>query len=179
MNEERKLQQVLKTGNKQLINSYFEEIYDKYKGLVCFVIAKYIKNYDDIIDLAQDVFLSFFNNADKVNCNIKYYLTTTAKNKALNHIKKYNRVSLIDDSELDIIHDKSINNNDTFEYILEVLKQTLTTQEYEILCLHLLDNYTFKKISIQQNINESTVKTLYYRAVKKSKLAIERRNNNE
>lgn len=179
MNEERKLHQVLKTGDKQIINSYFEEIYNKYKGLVCFVISKYIKNYDDIVDIAQDVFLSFFNNADKVNSSIKYYLTTSAKNKALNFIKKYSRMSIVDDNELDVIQDIKNDNNDTFEYIMEVLKETLTTQEYEILCLHLLDNYTFKKISIQQNIKESTVKTLYYRAVKKSKLAIERKNNDE
>lgn len=178
MNEERKLHQVLKTGDKEIINSYFEEIYNKYKGLVCFVIAKYIKNYDDIVDIAQDVFLSFFNNADKVNSSIKYYLTTSAKNKALNYIKKYSRISIVDDKELDVIQEE-LNSNDTFEYIMEVLKETLTKQEYEILCLHLLDNYTFKKISLKQNINESTVKTLYYRAVKKSKLAIERKNNDE
>ena len=178
MNEERKLHQVLKTGDKETINSYFEEIYNKYKGLVCFVIAKYINNYDDIVDIAQDVFLSFFNNADKVSSSIKYYLTTSAKNKALNYIKKYSRVSFVDDKELDVIQQES-NNNDTFEYIMEVLKETLTQQEYEILCLHLLDNYTFKKISLKQNINESTVKTLYYRAVKKSKLAIERKCNDE
>lgn len=178
MNEERKLHQVLKTGDKEIINSYFEEIYNKYKGLVCFVIAKYIKNYDDIVDIAQDVFLSFFNNADKVNSSIKYYLTTSAKNKALNYIKKYSRISIVDDKELDVIQEE-LNSNDTFEYIMEVLKETLTKQEYEILCLHLLDNYTFKKISLKQNINESTVKTLYYRAVKKGKLAIERKNNDE
>lgn len=178
MNEERKLHQVLKIGDKEIINSYFEEIYNKYKGLVCFVIAKYIKNYDDIVDIAQDVFLSFFNNADKVNSSIKYYLTTSAKNKALNYIKKYSRVSIVDDKELDVIQEE-LNRNDTFEYIMEVLKETLTKQEYEILCLHLLDNYTFKKISLKQNINESTVKTLYYRAVKKGKLAIERKYNDE
>lgn len=114
MNEERKLHQVLKTGDKEIINSYFEEIYNKYKGLVCFVIAKYIKNYDDIVDIAQDVFLSFFNNADKVNSSIKYYLTTSAKNKALNYIKKYSRISIVDDKELDVIQEE-LNSNDTFE----------------------------------------------------------------
>ena len=60
MNEEKKLRKVLKSNDLQLINSFFDEIYNKYRGLVCFVISRYVKNDEDVFDLAQDVFVSFF-----------------------------------------------------------------------------------------------------------------------
>lgn len=178
MSEEKRLQKVLSSGDKHLINIFFSEIYNQYKGLVCFVIAKYIKNREDVFDIAQDVFLSFFNNAHNINSNIKYYLTTSAKNKALNHLKKYNKISLVDDFELDTLDDKDNLNNDVFNDTLALLKENLKSQEYELLLLHLFDNYTFKEISTKLNIKESTLKTLYYRTIKKSRLIIERSKDN-
>ena len=90
MSDEKKLKLILSTGKVELINALFEELYTKYKGLVCFIISKYIKSVDDVVDIAQDVFLDFFNNAKNVNKNIKFYLTSSAKNKALDYLKKYN-----------------------------------------------------------------------------------------
>ena len=75
MSDEKKLKLILSTGKVELINGFFEELYTKYKGLVCFIISKYIKSVDDVVDIAQDVFLDFFNNAKNVNKNIKFYLT--------------------------------------------------------------------------------------------------------
>ena len=126
--------------------------------------------------------MSFFNNADKVNTNIKYYLTTISKNMALNYIKKTSKLTYLDDDTLLSIIDSSIkeeNKNDDFLYVLSLLKSKLTPHEYAILCMHLLDNYTFKNISTKLNMKESTIKTLYYRTIKKSRLIIERRKDNE
>ena len=174
MNEEKKLLKVLSSGDQHLINIFFEEIYNKYKGLVYFIIAKYVKNNDDIIDLSQDVFLSFFNNADKVSTSIKYYLTTTSKNMALNFLKKTRKMSYIDIDTIDkIVEDnRSKNNDDDFLDKLSLLKLHLKKEEYDILYMHLFDNFTFKTISTKLNMKESTVKTLYYRTIKKSRLII-------
>ena len=104
MSDEKKLKLILSTGKVELINALFEEIYTKYKGLVCFIISKYIKSVDDVVDIAQDVFLDFFNNAKNVNNNIKFYLTSSAKNKALDHLKKYNKITLVDVTDLDLLN---------------------------------------------------------------------------
>ena len=174
MSEEKELIKILRTGNIDLINSLFEQIYLKYKGLVCFVIAKYVNVKEDVVDLAQDVFLSFFNNAEKVTSNLKFYLTTSAKNKALNFIKKEKRVSIIETEKIDLLDEKFDTDNYLFKDTLKVLKENLKEIEYTILILHLLDQNTFKDIAEKLSIKESSVKSIYFRSLKKAKTLLER-----
>ncbi|MBO5476121.1 MAG: sigma-70 family RNA polymerase sigma factor [Clostridia bacterium] len=173
MSEEKKLKMILSTGKVELINALFEELYTKYKGLVCFIISKYIKSVDDVVDIAQDVFLDFFNNAKNVNKNIKFYLTSSAKNKALDHLKKYNKITLVDVSDLDLFNNQSVSNDYLFKDTLKVLKDNLKTLEHNILLLHIFSELTFKEISSKLNMKESSVKTLYFRTLKKSRKLLE------
>ena len=176
MSDEKRLKIALRSGNLDIINSLFEELYNRYKGLVCFVIAKYVKIKEDIFDIAQDVFLDFFNNAEKVNSNIKFYLTTMAKNKAINHLKKYNKISIVDEGNLDLLDDKLSSDDYLFNDTIKVLKESLSSTEYEILILHLFNNYTFKEISIKLNSKEASVKTIYFRCLKKCRKNLKGRN---
>lgn len=174
MSYEKKLKMILSTAKVELINDLFEELYTKYKGLVCFIISKYIKSVDDVVDIAQDVFLDFFNNAKNVNKNIKFYLTSSAKNKALDHLKKYNKITLVDVTDLDLLN-QSVSNDYVFYSTLKVLKDHLNDIEYDILSLHLFSELTFKEISSKLNMRESSVKTLYFRTLKKCRKLLERR----
>lgn len=173
MTEERRLKRTLNTGDLDLINELFEELYNKYKGLICYVISKYISSREDVFDIAQDTFLDFFNNADKVNSNIKYYLTSSAKNKTLNHLKKVNRITYVDISDLDLLERKSNSNDLLFIDTIRILKENLNEMEFKILSLYLFENITFKDISSKLNMKLATVKTLYYRTIKKSRLILE------
>ena len=175
MSEEKKLVKTLNTGNLELINEFFEELYNKYKGLVCYIVSKYISSREDVFDIAQDVFLDFFNNANNVNTSIKFYLTSSAKNKALDHLKKYNKIALVDVTDLDLLNNQSVSNDYLFKDTLKVLKDNLKTLEYNILSLHIFNELTFKEISSKLNMKESSVKTLYFRTLKKSRKLLERR----
>ena len=90
MNLEKKLASALNSKDKAKIESVFRQIYDSYFKLVYFCISNYISVKEDIEDIVADVFLSFFNHLDSINVDgsIKYYLTTTAKNKSINFVKK-------------------------------------------------------------------------------------------
>ena len=167
MNEERKLHQVLKTGDKQIINSYFEEIYNKYKGLVCFVIAKYIKNYDDIVDIAQDVFLSFFNNADKVNSSIKYYLTRSARNISINYIKKNDKEINVEDKYLENLSYVKMEYNDNS--LFNDIKNILNEEEYNLIFNHIVMGYSLVELAKEMNLSKNTIKSKYRRALLKLK----------
>lgn len=169
MSDEKRLKRALKTHNPLAINTIFEEIYNKYKGLVCFVIAKYIINEEDVYDLAQDVFLDFFNNANNVDSSIKYYLTTMAKNKSLNYLKKASKVSIIEEKEINLLEEETTKDNYLFEHVLMILRKNLTKLEYKLIILHFFDNQTFEEISKNLNINVSTIKTIYYKSIKKSR----------
>ena len=167
MSDERKLKEAIKSGNSYIINLLFEELYNRYIGLVCFVIAKYIKSKEDVYDIAQEVFLDFFNGAEKLNSNIKYYLTTMAKNKAINHLKKQSKITLVEMSEIDLLDEKMLVENYLYYDTLKRLKDNLSQIEYSVLILHIFENFTFKEISIKLNSKESSIKSLYFRTLKK------------
>ncbi len=52
------LKYALKTKNKKIINQAFEEIYYEYGHLIGFIISQYAKNYSDVEELINDVFLN-------------------------------------------------------------------------------------------------------------------------
>ena len=176
---EKELKRVLKTKNIEKINQIFEKIYLNYKGLVCFVIAKYVNEREDVMDLAQEVFLSFFNNADRVSSSIKYYLTTTAKNKALNFLNKEKKISIIDEGKIDLLDDKNIYDEYLYKDIIKLLKENLKEIEFKVLILHLFDEYTFREIAVRLKMKESSVKSIYFRTLKKGETLLERRNSYE
>ena len=90
MSLEAKLVDALNSNNRQKLESIFKKIYDSYFKLVYFCVSSYINIKEDIEDIVSDTFLSFYNHLDSIDASrsIKYYLTTTAKNKAINFIKK-------------------------------------------------------------------------------------------
>ncbi|MDE5547036.1 MAG: sigma-70 family RNA polymerase sigma factor, partial [Anaeroplasmataceae bacterium] len=90
----------IQSRNEEKIHKIFNEIYATYCKLVFFVISKYVNQLEDIEDLTNDVFLSFFNQIQQINLtdNIKSYLTTSAKNKALDFMNKKNNYVEVSES---------------------------------------------------------------------------------
>ena len=172
MNDERLLANAIKSNNKAKIEDAFCFIYNKYKPLVVFVASKYLRNIGDINDVVQDTFISFFNNIASVKTNIKSYLTVTVKNKAIDFIRKNKKIDYVDVTEVDIINNedyyKTIS-NDAFIEMVDELKRTLGNDEANIIIMHLIENLDFKDIALKYNEKENSVKTRYYRALKKFK----------
>ena len=56
-----------------------------------------------------------------------------------------------------------------FEAIIKDLNKHLTTEEVRVVLSHLIDGLSFNEISERENQNISTVKSIYYRALKKYK----------
>lgn len=170
---EKQMKKALKSKDASIINKAFEDVFNAYKGLVCFILAKYISKPEDIDDLLQDTFLDYFRHAYSVQ-NIKSYLTTSAKNKALTRLKAEQRNISIPVEDIDLY--KS-NKDMTNEYyiVMNQLKKALSEVEYSVLCLHLLEDKTFKYIAELLKEKESTIKTIYYRTIQKSKQILEGR----
>lgn len=166
MSEERRLISVIARGNTEEISKFFELVYTKYRGLVVFVIAKFVQDDDVVKDLVHDVFVHFFENASNVKTNIKSYLTSTAKNISLNYLRKKQKETEFDEN-LYIINEK--NTNPSYQEIIAYLLKYLNDEELKIMLLHLVDDYTFKEISERLNLKENTVKSIYFRALKKLK----------
>ena len=75
-----KLLHAIKKNNRYLIDNVFESIYYEYSKLIGYVISKYVTRKEDVEELINDVFVSFYSAAIKIEIkNIKYYLLKSAK----------------------------------------------------------------------------------------------------
>ena len=74
MTDEKRLFKALHSGKKEEPEVTFQFIYNKYKPLVTFVVAQYIKNESDIDDIVQETFINFFNNIEKVSFLIEIFI---------------------------------------------------------------------------------------------------------
>ena len=169
MNSDYELIKKIKKAKKEERNILLEEIYNEYYKLVCFIISKYIRNRSDIEELANDVFIKFFQNIYFIRSSIKYYLTTTAKNTSINFLKQKNKNVVFDDELVFSIKDDKHSSNENYYEIIDYLKTFLTEKEIAIILNHVIYEMTFKNISELFKISENTVKTTYYRSLEKIK----------
>lgn len=142
----------------------FEEMYDGYKPLVVFIASTYLDDKSRIDDIVQEVFLELFTHIKDVK-DIKAYLTTVTKNKAIALNKEKNKDIQVE--SMDVFSTESINKNKDYSVVIDELNSILSSVEINIIFAHLFGNYTFKEIAENLNMNEMTVKTTYYRALRK------------
>ena len=175
MTDEKRLFRAIQSERKDEPEATFQYLYTKYKPLIRFVVAQYIKNELDIEDITQETFINFFIHAESIHSSIKTYLTVSAKNITFNFLKKNPSLCYVDADELSYSHDDfSTGNhlaNDRFEELITDMKRVLSEEDVKIILLHLVDDIKFAEIALRLNQNEKTIKTKYYRALKKYKKA--------
>ncbi|MCH5180788.1 MAG: sigma-70 family RNA polymerase sigma factor [Erysipelotrichales bacterium] len=181
MNDETRLFRALNSNRIEELDVTFKYFYQKYKPLLIFVAAQYIKNKTDIEDIVQDTFIEFFNNVDKIHSSVKSYLITSCKNKALDFLKKQKNITYFDIEN--IVYLQDLNNvgeasfyvNDNLIQIIEDMGKTLSNEEINIVFLHLIYDFKFEEIALKLKQNIMTIKSKYYRALKKYKKSKEQK----
>ena len=73
----------------------FELLYNKYKDKIKYFIFNLIKDYQKAEDITQEVFIYILQNKVREGYSFKYYIYLIAKSRALNHIDKEKRRSII------------------------------------------------------------------------------------
>lgn len=161
MTLESKLIKALKKKNKDSIELVFEEIYNEYYNLVCFIIYRFIKTKEDVEELASDVFLNFFNHLDKIEIiNIKYYLVKSAKNLSLNFIRKNKNKETFENYYFDYNEQNSDDN-----MLVDELEKKLPKDDFYILYEHIVNERSLKAISLDLDKSYEAVKKRYQRIV--------------
>ena len=143
---------------------YFKKIYDDYKPLVIFIASLYLDNTDYVDDVIQEVFLEVFAHNTKIS-DYKSYVAALAKNKAISINKATTAIKLIESIDDFVI--SNLKGKSEFIPVIDELSSVLSTKEINIILLHLYGGYSFKEISEYIHVNEKTVKTTYYRSIKK------------
>lgn len=161
--DDKSLLNKLKSMNKDNINESFKQIYNKYYKLLYFIILSIVKTKEDVNDLIQDTFFNLILNKNKVN-NLKYYLVTIAKNKAIDFIRKRKKIVLNDFEYFDSFE---IEENDELFDLLNNIKLYIYLSDFDILVNHLIYDISLKEIAKKIGCNYDTVKSKYNRALKK------------
>lgn len=153
-------------------NEAFNIIIKRYRKLLISFIMKYVRNIETAEDLAQDTFVYVLVNRKEYDFKytLKTYLYTIAKCRAINYLKKHNRIIRYEESYiLDIAIDNDIDDNlirqERNQLIYSSLKKL--KQEYQIaIYLKDIQGFQYKEICKILNKTMPQIKMLIHRARK-------------
>ena len=142
----------------------FDNIYEEYFDRVYYKVLSVVKNDDDAEDICQETFISVYKNLSKFReeSNIYTWIYRIAINKTYDFFKKRKLEFEINDDVLSLPED--INFDTTV--ILEEKLKLISEKEKEIVVLKDIYGYKLKEIAEMKNMNLSTVKSVYYKALK-------------
>ena len=142
----------------------FDNIYEEYFDRVYYKVLSVVKNNDDAEDICQETFISVYKNLSKFReeSNIYTWIYRIAINKTYDFFKKRKLEFEINDDVLSLPEDI---NFDTKVILQEKLK-LISEKEREIVILKDIYGYKLKEIAEMKNMNLSTVKSVYYKALK-------------
>ena len=142
----------------------FDNIYEEYFDRVYYKVLSVVKNDYDAEDICQETFISVYKNLSKFReeSNIYTWIYRIAINKTYDFFKKRKLEFEINDDVLSLPEDI---NFDT-KVILEEKLKLISEKEKEIVVLKDIYGYKLKEIAEMKNMNLSTVKSVYYKALK-------------
>ena len=142
----------------------FDEIYDEYFDRVYYKIFSSVKNPEDAEDIAQEVFISVYKNLHKFRADSKIYtwIYGIAINKTYDFFRKKKIDLELNEEILNIADNEDLNGS----MIVEENLKKLSKEEREIVVLKDVYGYKLREISKLKDRNISTIKSIYYKALK-------------
>ncbi len=139
------------------------KVYDEYKNLMYFIIASYISLPEDCEDVLSEAFIKAIEHrADlKDPSKIKAFLSTIARNAALDFLKKNREIP---SSE---IIEEMYGMNDQYNVMLNLLEPLLTNKETIVVYYRAVFSYSWQEIVELTGIPESTARAIYATAKEK------------
>ncbi len=137
----------------------FDYIYDKTYKIVYFVIYGIVKNRTHAQDLVQETYLKAFKNLSGfVADNFVAWITTMAKNIAINEYNKLKREKLTDFvAESNYIEsDFRMPEEDSFG-LLKLAQEKLSEDDYKIVVMCVIAGYRRREVAQILNMPISTV----------------------
>jgi RNA polymerase sigma factor, sigma-70 family len=135
----------------------FNRFYNLYKDEVFSYVLRILGNYDDAMDITQEVFYKLYKNLNKIDENkVKNWLFKVCHNLIIDIFRKQKRIYDIDEFS------ESIEANEKFD--IEEFLKILPANYKEVIILKYIYNYQYNEISQILGINENTIKTWIRRA---------------
>ena len=146
-------------GNEDAIG----KVYDEYKNLMYFIIANYISLPEDCEDVLSESFIKAINHRRdlKEPNKIKSFLTTIARNTALDFLKKSKEIV---NSE---VVEEMYGEQDQYNVMLNLLEPLLTNKETIVTYYRAVFEYSWSEIVELTGIPESSARAIYASAKEK------------
>ncbi len=153
----------------------FHQLYDRASKSVYAFALSITQNTHDAEDVLQETFLKVYAKAGEYTAQGKpmAWIFTIARNLALTRLRQRGKDLALDDSR-DTIPDFSMVENTEQRLVLETLFRLLTTEEKEILVMHVASGLKHREIATILELPLNTVLSKYHRAMKKLKAAVEK-----
>jgi len=172
MHDERLIRRIIRKGDRaaadELVGRYYDEIYRyTYRQSVSTDDPKNAAQ-----DLTQEIFISALGSLSTFNpkkAGFRTWLYQVASSRIIDSRRKFRPDEVqIDETDIYIDTDMTINlqNRELLQKIEEHI-ETLPSEIQRIFRLHLYSDMTFARIAESMDLSESTVKTKFYRTIKK------------
>lgn len=150
---------------KNTLEFNLEIVIDEYAGYVFKIVDNIIGtslSYQDKEEIVSDTFYLLWKNQNKINTNLKAYLSVIARNASYDKLRRNNFTTPIDEN---------MGYENDFDTILEVKEKLnkLTHEELMIFELFYLKGLKIKEICKLTNKSTSALKIMLYRLRKKLK----------
>lgn len=169
MNSEKQIVNALKSKDEMEVNLALGYLYNNYCRLVYICILSLVKDKRDAEELTDDTFIKLYQNRYNIygSDSIKYYIVTIAKHIALDFLKrKHLEIVLNDDYVFNCVEAKE---SDEIIELRNRLGLYLSDDDVDIVIEHIVFGCKFQDIALFYDIPVNTVKTRYFRALKKIK----------
>jgi len=148
-------------------NSAFEKLYTQTKKGVFAFLYTYFNHYEDTEDALQTVFLKIKRGISSYKGgNGRAWILEIAKNHALNEIKR--KKESTNEDLLNNLSGKELVYSDSLG-VFGTMKKHLTSEEEQIIILHVLWGYKHREIAKLLDHPTGTITSKYKRAVEKLK----------
>lgn len=147
----------------------FKDLFDTYYNPLCNFCYRFVENHTDAEDVVQDVFTSFWQKQDriKIETDVKYYLFTSVRNKAIEYIRSKKRKMNLED-EMGRRSESSY----TEEFMEENLIKELISNSVrqlppkcrQIFVMSKVNGLTYVEIADQLNLSTKTIENQMRRA---------------
>lgn len=161
--------------------SALDTLITRYKNYIFNLSYRFMHNYEDAMDLTQDVLIRVYKAIDRYEERnyFKGWLYRIISNAAINtYSKAYRRESPYLE-KLEIVDDKRYNTEKQYEriYLQEKIygaSEKLKGKQRDVFILRYYENYSYKEIAKILNISSDSAKSNYSYSLKKMKSFLEK-----
>ena len=164
---------VEKLQNPALKDIAFSELLDVYQERLYWHIRKIVQTHENADDVLQNTFIRVYKSINNFQekSSLHTWMYRIAYNESMRFLEKnkkksYDNIDDVKSSHLEVLFEDEYFNGDEIQKKLHKIIDSFTEKQKRVFHLKYFDDLSFRQISELLEISESTLKSIYYTAVK-------------